>query len=215
MQISNEDDLAKRIRYYQGLLDLNNLKRGSRYENLCESYIVFICLFDYFKRGKHVYTFRERCDEDFNLLLGDGTTKVFLNTEGILNDADEDIKNFLEYVARGVIADDFIKELDAAVREIRSAKKVRLDYVTLELMLRHRIEKAAKQAHEEGRREGRQEGRQEGRREGRREGRQEGLQEGKLSMVENLLQVKTPIEYIEAATGWSKEKILQLAEKLK
>ena len=71
--------------------------------------------------------------------------------------------------------------------------------MTLELMLRHRIEKATKQAHEEG----------------RREGRQEGLQEGKLSMVENFLKAKTPIEYIEAATGWSKEKILQLAEKLK
>ena len=187
MQMSREDDLARRIRYYQGMLDLNNLKRGSRYEKLRDSYIVFICLFDYFRLGKHVYTFRERCDEDLNLLLGDGSTKVFLNTEGILNDADEDIKNFLEYVARGVVADDFIAELDVAVRDVKFAKKVRLEYMTLELMIQERIEQA------------------------RAEGRTEGRIENMLEVAKKMLSLNMSLSNIIAITGWSKEKILQLA----
>ena len=37
--------------------------------------------------------------------------------------------------------------------------------------------------------------------------------EGSFAMVKKFLEAQTPIEYIIAATGWSKEKILQLAEK--
>ena len=43
------------------------------------------------------------------------------------------------------------------------------------------------------------------------EGRAEGRAEGIFQMVKNLLLAKTPIEYIKAATGWSEEKILQVA----
>ena len=184
MQVSNEDNLAKRMRYYQGLLDLNNLKRGEKYGKLSDSFIIFICRFDYFKRGRSVYTFRARCDEDFSLLLGDGATKIFLNTTSLAADADETLRNFLEYVEHGAIKDDFIKELDAAVRAIRSAEKVRLEYVTLELEIQRRAEKA----------------------------REEGREEGRFDMVKKMLSVKTPIEYIVAATGWGKEKILKLAD---
>ena len=194
MQVAREDDLAKRIRYYQGLLDLNTLKRGAKYELLRESYIVFICLFDYFRRGKHVYTFRKRCDEDFSLLLGDGATKVFLNTEGVLDDADADIKNFLEYVARGTVGDDFIRELDAAVRDVKSGRKVRRDYMTLELWVQSRLESAREKAREEGLAEGRAEGRL----------------ENMLATAKKMLSLSMPLSDIIAVTGWSEEKILQL-----
>ena len=54
---------------------------------------------------------------------------------------------------------------------------------------------------------------EEAREEGREEGRKEGRAEKALEMVKNFLKVKTPIEYIIAATGWSEEKILELARK--
>ena len=41
---------------------------------------------------------------------------------------------------------------------------------------------------------------------------EQGLERGKLSMVKNFLAVKTPIEFIVKATGWSEEKILSLAK---
>ena len=199
MQVAREDDLARRIRYYQGLLDLNALKRGAKYELLRESYIVFICLFDYFRHGKHVYTFRQRCDEDLSLLLGDGTTKVFLNTEGVLDDADADIKNFLDYVARGTIADDFIRELHEAVCDVKSGRKVRREYMTFELLLEERMKQA------------RAEGRAEGHAEGHAEGRAEGRLETLIETAKKMLSLSMPLRDIIAVTGWSKEKILQLA----
>lgn len=43
-------------------------------------------------------------------------------------------------------------------------------------------------------------------------GRAEGKAEAILDMVKNLLKVKTPIEYIVKASGWSESEILKLAE---
>jgi len=42
MQISNPKYLAKRLRYYQGLIDIDRLKRGQHYSALEESFIIFI-----------------------------------------------------------------------------------------------------------------------------------------------------------------------------
>ena len=79
MQISNADNLAKRMRYYQGLIDIDKLKRGQHYNSLGESFIIFICPFDRFKQGRHIYSFHERCDQDTNLKLNDGSTKKFFS----------------------------------------------------------------------------------------------------------------------------------------
>ena len=46
----------------------------------------------------------------------------------------------------------------------------------------------------------------------REEGRKEGREEEKITMIKNLLMAKTPLKYIVAATGWSEEKILKVAE---
>ena len=43
-------------------------------------------------------------------------------------------------------------------------------------------------------------------------GREEGREEEKMSFIKSLLSVKTPIEFIIKATGWSEEKILELAK---
>ena len=77
MQMSDSKFLPQRVRYYQGLIDLDKLKRGDHYSILGESFIIFICPFDHFHRGRYIYTFHERCDEDFEVALNDGATKFF------------------------------------------------------------------------------------------------------------------------------------------
>ncbi len=47
----------------------------------------------------------------------------------------------------------------------------------------------------------------------REEGREEGREESKLDMIKSFLRAETPVNFITAATGWSKEKVLQFAEK--
>jgi predicted transposase/invertase (TIGR01784 family) len=153
MQISNSDNLAKRMRYYQGLIDTDKLKRGQHYSSLGESFIIFICPFDRFKQGRHFYSFCERCDQDTNLKLNDGAVKIFLSTKGLLNDVSTDIKAFLDYVDSGIISGKFVEELDKAVVSVKNNEKVGLDFMTFQMyLLEHEIE-----AEERGRIEGRNE----------------------------------------------------------
>ena len=135
MQIADSDNISKRMRYYQGLIDGDKLKHGQHYRELGESYIIFICPFDRFKKGRHIYTFRERCDEDNNLTLDDGAIKIFLSTKGTLNDVSDDIKNFLNYVDSGIISGSFVEELDDAVNNVKSNRKARKEFMTYQMAL--------------------------------------------------------------------------------
>ena len=60
----------KRTRYYQGMIDMDELKKGQYYTELKESFIIFICTFDPFGENLPMYTFRHRCIEKEGLELG-------------------------------------------------------------------------------------------------------------------------------------------------
>lgn len=70
-------------RYYQGMIDMDELKKGQYYTALKESFIIFICTFDPFGENLPMYTFRHRCIEKEGLELGDLSTKIFLNAKVI------------------------------------------------------------------------------------------------------------------------------------
>ena len=149
MQVADSANLAKRMRYYQGLIDLDKLKRGQHYSELGESFIIFICPFDHFKQERHVYTFRERCDQDMALALYDGATKIFLNTKGTYGDITPALKTFLDYVDSGIVVGDFVSELANAVDSIKRNEKVRHDFMTLQMYLReHELETAQRRSEE-------------------------------------------------------------------
>ncbi len=76
MQVSNEHNLPKRLRYYQAALDISFLDKGLHYKTLNDSYIIFVCLFDAIGKGKPLYTFENICLEDRQTLLQDGAKKV-------------------------------------------------------------------------------------------------------------------------------------------
>ncbi len=76
-----QDDVRKRSRFYQGLLDTPILKAGkqTKYKNLPCTVIIFITQEDIFGKDLAKYTFTEQCEEVPGLPLGDGTKKIFLN----------------------------------------------------------------------------------------------------------------------------------------
>lgn len=78
---AGHDDLRKRSRFYQGLLDTPVLKSGkkTKYKNLPSTVIIFITQEDIFGKDLARYTFTEQCEEVPGLPLGDGTKKIFLN----------------------------------------------------------------------------------------------------------------------------------------
>lgn len=79
MQTTNPQNLPKRSRYYQGMIDLNLIQKGENYNLLRKSYVIFICTKDIFGKGRHIYTFENICIQDKDIRLNDEATKVFLN----------------------------------------------------------------------------------------------------------------------------------------
>ena len=131
MQALSTDNLPKRSRYYQGMIDLNLLEKGAHYSELNQSYVIFVCNFDLFKCGRHLYTFENICLQDKEICLKDETTKIFLNAKGTMNDVSDELKAFLNYVSTGEVSDDkFVNAVDQAVKSARENKEWRREYMT-------------------------------------------------------------------------------------
>ena len=57
IEVQNDSHGAspKRARYHSGLIDMHFLKKGKTFENLPESYVIFICAKDILKENKQIY----------------------------------------------------------------------------------------------------------------------------------------------------------------
>lgn len=96
MQVLDTGNLPKRLRFYGSLADTQMLEKGVVYSKLRDSYVIMICPFDQYGEGRHVYTFTNRCKEDPDLEMGDGTTKIVLNVAGTMDDVSGGLKSFLD-----------------------------------------------------------------------------------------------------------------------
>ena len=156
MQTSDNRNLPKRMRYYQGVIDLNILQKGQDYTKLKKSYVIFICTFDPFGEGRHIYTFCNTCQENTALTLDDDAVKIILSTKGTMDDVSPEMKRILDYIDGKGASDKFTEELEEAVRSSRQNERWRLDYMTLEYEYRQRYLEGKEEGREEGRAEGRE-----------------------------------------------------------
>ena len=183
MQARDTHELPRRARYYGGLIDLNLIEKGVSYKKLNQSVVIFICPFDVFGKNRCRYTFENLCLEEKNLPLGDGTTKIFLNAMGTMDDVSPELKSFLDYVAGKKNDDSFVKELDNEVRKVRESKEWRRDYMTLLMRDQENIEKGIKIGLEQGIEQGLEQGIEQG----LEQGIEKGLEQGKLEMIVQLI----------------------------
>ncbi len=146
MQTTENRNLPKRTRYYQGMIDLNILEKGDNYKDLKRSFVIFVCTFDLFGEGRHIYTFENRCIQNPELDLGDDTTKIILNTKGTIDDVTPEMKKLLDFIDGKEPEDDFTRELEEAVQSVRKNEKWRLDYMTLQMNYQEKYE----QGYDEG-----------------------------------------------------------------
>ena len=115
MQTSDGANLPKRMRYYQGMIDLNILDKGKDYTTLKKSYVIFICTFDPFGEGRHIYTFCNTCQENTALTLDDDAVKIILSTKGTMDDVSPEMQRILDYIDGKGASDKFTEELEEAV----------------------------------------------------------------------------------------------------
>ena len=125
-----DSELPKRTRYYQGMIDMDETEKGQYYQDLKESFIIFICTFDPFDQGRPMYTLRNLCIEDKTLELGDQATKIFLNSKGKSDTLDPDIAAFLRYVDGKAAEGTFTKEVNQEVIRVKKHEETRREYMT-------------------------------------------------------------------------------------
>lgn len=137
MQAKYRDDLIKRSRYYQALIDSSLLAPGEVDFNVLNNvFIIMIMPFDLFGQGKYCYTFTSSCREDRKLELADGGMRIFLNTKGT-NDADvsPELVDFLHYVETldEKIADlpgnERVRKIHECVSRIKSSEEMGVKYM--------------------------------------------------------------------------------------
>lgn len=145
MQVANKEDLGKRSRYYQGMIDLNSIEKGEYYKSLKESYVIFICTFDPFEKGLPKYTFENICKEDSSLLLKDGAYKIFFNTKSFEKEEDTYLKSFLKYIEGEIDDNDFINMINNKIKKIKDNIEWRQEYMTLLMKEQEKFEEGLQQ----------------------------------------------------------------------
>ena len=127
---SKNDNLRKRSRFYQGLLDTPILKAGkkTKYRYLPSTVIIFITQEDIFSCDLAMYTFTEQCEEVAGLHLDDGTKKIFLNMAS--KNGRPELISLLQYMKNTtldnpdiLVRDKRIRKLDRIVKEVKQSEE--------------------------------------------------------------------------------------------
>lgn len=129
MQTSKFASLPLRMRYYQGLLDVDLLMSGHKYRELYQSYIIFICTKDPFGQKLPVYTFCNTCQENLSLKLNDKCMKIFYNVSAWQSDGNTERSSLLRYIKTGIATSSFTDRLDGVAQEIKNMNKFRREYM--------------------------------------------------------------------------------------
>ncbi len=190
--------LGKRTRYYQSMIDIDNLMKGEEYENLKESYILFICKSDPFKDEKEnyfglpCYTFKNICSENGTVNLDDKTIKVIYNSSAYEKEEDPLIRDFLHFISTGEPGNDNLSNrLSELVKQYKENETSRSDYLAVNLH-DYDIRYEALQ-----------------------EGALIGAQNKAIETATNMLKKKYPASDISELTGLPLEKVLELKEQIK
>ena len=133
IQNGRKSNLGKRTRYYQSMIDIDNLLKGASYTALNESYIIFICTIDPFEKGLPHYTFKTCCLQDSKVDIKDGAIKEIFNAKAYATEEDVEISAFLKYIDRKEATDDFTDKINHIVEQAKINEKFKGDYLAMNI----------------------------------------------------------------------------------
>ena len=200
MQKEKRNDLVKRTRYYQALIDSTLLEPGEiNFNNIKNTTIIMIMPFDLFGLGKYVYTFEEVCREYPELSLNDGAKRIFINTHGKnTEDVSPEFVALMKFIEYNKSEDKInsspnLDMIMNRVSQVKANEEVGVKYMQRweeEAIIRH---------------EGREEGRAEGLEEGLEKGLEEGREKTTILNIKNLMKnMKLTAEQAMEALGIDK-----------
>ncbi|WP_461816516.1 Rpn family recombination-promoting nuclease/putative transposase, partial [Faecalimonas sp.] len=162
MQVKKKLALGKRSRYYQSQMDMEMLLSGSEYEELPNTYVIFICDFDPFGEEKYRYTFQTMCAESSKVDLEDGRKIIFLSTHG-KNESEvpKELVTFLKYVKEDLegsekeFHDSYVEQIQKSICEIKGNREMEERLMIFEEMLKEEYVSGLEEGREKGLAQGR------------------------------------------------------------
>ena len=191
VQTYKPENLAKRMRYYQGIIDVDSLQRGTYYTELKQSFIIFICTFDPFGLNLPMYSFKNKCLQSDKLVLEDETLKVVFNTQSFNKENNLERKAILNYLYNNKASTDFTKKISTLVEDLKQSEKFKGEYMMINIRDYEIADRAKK--------------------EGIQQGISQGAEQTKIETAKNLLTMNLSLEQIAQATSLPLEKIQELA----
>lgn len=150
MQTTNEKNLERRSRYYQTMMDSDCLEKGGKFNDLKNTYVVFICTFDYFGLDEPKYVVESYIPKN-NLHFDDGTSKMILNTKCSPDKVPEKLRAFYKYINDPTKIDSkLVEDIDKRVRKYNTP-----EWRERQLTFGHMLDEAEKKGLAEGEASGR------------------------------------------------------------
>ena len=187
IQNKDEQDIGRRTRYYQGMMDVDSLLKGEDYSELKESIVIFLCRFDPFKKNIPCYTVRRTCKQDASVFIDDAAIVQIFNCTAFEKVENESLRAFLKFVQTNKAESDFTRRLEKMVETQKQVEELKKTYLSWSL-------------HDS---------------DVRREGRREGYEQAKLEAARNLINLGVSFDIIAQAQDLPLETVQQLAEQLK
>lgn len=137
MQVARQEYIGKRLRYYQAEMDKFSLDRGLNYDQIADTYIIFLCPYDPFYRTRTRYEFSAREDHDPSIKLETGAHWIFLNSKGKDKDVNKGLQQFLDFMNGEIdISSTFIARLNKEIDRYVGSSEWRDDKMKLQTILR-------------------------------------------------------------------------------
>ena len=190
MQTTIPPALEKRVRYYQSVMDISELEKGKGYDEVKDSFVVFLCLKDPFSENFPVYTVKQTFEENTNIDYTDGRHIVFFNAAAYQSAKSESIKSFLEYLS----TQNSKNELTNKIKDIVSTTRKKEEFGRSYMIANMRDIMMKKEAFNDG----------------HASGLQEGVEQAKIEMAKNALTMNLDLQQICKLTGLPLETIEKL-----
>lgn len=160
MQARRQADLGKRSRYYHSQIDVECLEKGLPYEELSNTFVIFICDFDPFGCGLYYYSFQNECQEDTRAKLCDGNKTIFLSTKGKNKEQmPQSLVKFLKFVEADLAEseedfdDELVRQFQTSIRKIKTSREMGERYMLFEELLKEERQEGLAQGRQENARE--------------------------------------------------------------
>lgn len=142
MQVRREISIEKRARYYHSQMDMELLSASISYEELPDTFVIFICDYDPFGKGLYYYTCRTKCEEDALLEYEDGCRTIYLSTKGKDEEkVPKSLVRFLKFVAADIeqsdqdFEDDYVEQLQKSIHTVKESRDMGERYMIFEEMM--------------------------------------------------------------------------------